>query len=117
MKVKDVKLEYYALNHDFNSDKIYFINVLAYIKPEELRKKIKKGEIHSFDTLKEYLDKEFMYHFWSRSEYEIQVGGLFSKEDKFEKWDVYQQTKPNLDMITEYVINKCKIDFDKKKEN
>jgi hypothetical protein len=112
MKVKNVKLEYYVLRHDFNENKIVRYNVFYTSWPEEIRKKIKSNKIQSRDDLKDWLSKEFKYHYWCKSEHEIAVGSLFSKsQDDLEKIDIWYQIELNIDMITDYVISKMEIQF------
>ena len=110
MKIKNVSLEWYVLRHDFNHDKIIDYNVLWDSLPEEISKEIKKKKINNKEELKNYLDRVFMSQYWCRTEYEILVSGLFSKENE-EKIDVYRQIKCNLDIRTEYIISKMKIEF------
>lgn len=116
MKIKNVKLEFYILQHEFNGDKMYMHNILAGME-DEIAKKIRKGAKDNWkpvtdrETFKEWLKGEFMYHYWSKSEREFQAGGLFSKEDKMEKIDGWYQIQPNLDLITDYIINKMEIKF------
>lgn len=108
-----VDLEWYAMNHDFNRDNIEFINVLNRddIK-EAIKKAYQKGNwrldnkpIKTLKDLKEVLRGELMCHYWSKAEYEVMVGGLFSKMEELEKKDVWSQLEPNLDRIAEYVNN------------
>ena len=53
-----------------------------------------------------------MYYYWCKSEFEIEVGGLFAKHQKeFEKIDIYRQIEMNLDRITEYVNKELRLNF------
>ena len=46
---------------------------------------------------------------WSLREYEISVGDAFETNiDKFEKWDCYKQTEPNMEIITQMCIDRYK---------
>lgn len=45
-----------------------------------------------------------MYQWWSRCEYEIILTD-WPNQKKFEKWDVHEQVKMNIDIITELLIN------------
>ena len=54
-----------------------------------------------------------MYHYWSRSEYEIAVGGLHSKyPENFEKIDAYHQLEMNLDHIVDYINDYLEMNLD-----
>lgn len=114
--MREIKLEWYVLNYDFNKKKIVNQNIFYNGTPDDLRKARRNKKFTNREELKEYLKKDFMYHYWSRAESEILVGGLFAKNDEdFEKIDVYRQLEMNLDQITDYVINKMKFVFNKKK--
>lgn len=53
-----------------------------------------------------------MYHYWSKTECEIVIGGLHCKYlDEFEKIDMYRQIEMNLDKIVKYVIDEMCIVF------
>ena len=58
----------------------------------------------TFEEFKEFVDKESMYRWWSRCEYEIILQDWPGKT-KQEKVDVYWQIKNNLDLVTEVLIN------------
>lgn len=104
MKIKNAKLEWYAIEYDDNEKKIQVFNVFWCIDKEEIAKLVRKKEIYDLLTLKTYLNREFMYHYWSKCEHEILVGDMFEEDiNKFEKIDVYYQLKPNLNRIVEYV--------------
>lgn len=95
----DKKLEWNVLIEDFNTHKINPYNILG----THFMENFKKEKIESLEDLKEFIDQWARYHYWSRTEYEIMVGGLFAKIDEFKKIDVYYQISMNLDRIVEYV--------------
>lgn len=102
-------LKWYVLYQNFNKEEIEFYNVLQGWE-ERIRKARKK--VKTKTEFKEWLKKEFMYYYWSRSEYEIVVGGLFSEYPKeFKKVDIWSQIEPNLDIITDYIIKEMKFKF------
>lgn len=109
-------MEWYVLKHDFNANKIIEFNIFNNSKfvdgvAEQLTNFI------TFNTFKEKLRKNLMYCFWSKSEYEIAAGSLFSTyPDEFEKIDVYSQLLPNLDQLCHYIINTYNIESKRKKE-
>lgn len=97
-------LEYYAIYQNFNTQNIERINVL-----NGLEKGINFEKIENKAELKKILKITLMSQFWSRAEYEVMIGGLFSKKDEFEKIDIWYQLEPNLDIITDYVARKMNI--------
>lgn len=125
MKIKNANLEFYAFYMDFNSKKVKRINILQGIEVE-IAKKIKSSKnsykhIENRETLKSFLKTEFMHYYWSKCEMEYAIGDLFICEgknvtvddirEKLIKLDVWYQIEPNLDVITDYVINKMEINF------
>lgn len=112
MKIKNINLEWNVLYEDFNNKKIKTYNIFNNDFIKELHNKFKKKEIKSLSELKNFIKKWAMYHYWSRCEWEICVGGLFSKyPDEFEKIDIYTQIEINLDRITDYVNIKLKLNL------
>ena len=110
MRKNNIKLEWYVLEHDFNSKSIKNSNILEYLDIEDLHKSVvKKKEIKNIEELKDYLRGEMFYYLHSRAEHEIMVGGLFSKEEEYEKIDAFRQIEMNLDQMTEYVNKKLEI--------
>ena len=81
------KLEWYAFIHDFNDKKLARINVL---NEKEIREWIKRDKVTNFEELRECVKSILMYHYWSRSEYEVAVASLFVKEPS----DYFKGGKP-----------------------
>ena len=118
MKIKNIKLEWNVLCRDFGSSQIKIYNILGGLFLEKLAKDIKKHKIKNRDQLKDFLKSEFMYHYWSRSEYEIVIGGLFSKyPDEFEKIDIWRQIEMNFDNLIDYIIREMQLFMTKGDEN
>lgn len=112
MKCKTINLEWNVLNWDNNFKKVKSINILNDNLKITIYKNIKSKKIKNYKELKEFLNREFQYHYWSRSEYEMAICDIFMKNIiEAEKIDVYDQIKINLDRITEYIINKMEIEF------
>lgn len=110
MKIKNTNLKWNVMIYDFNSKKIKPYNILGHGFAEELAKKIKKYKIETPNQLKEYLKKDFMYHYWSKTEFEIAVGGLSAKHpEEYEKIDVWYQIEFNLDNIVNHIISEMKL--------
>ena len=114
MKVKNVKLEWNVLRHDWNKNAIINFNIFGTMFIEKLHKEVLKKEIKSMSDLKDFIDSWARYHYWSKAEHEIIVSGL-SERDIEEKIDIYRQISMNLDRITEYVANELKV-FKKEEE-
>ena len=113
MRIKNKKLVWNVLLHDFNSDKIITYNVFGDEFKENLYKEYRKKKINNKLELKEYIKSKMMYHYWSRSEYEIAVGGLHSKHpENFEKIDAYYQLEMNLDHIVDYINDYLEMNLD-----
>lgn len=113
MRVKNKKLVWNVLLHDFNSDKIITYNVFSDEFKENLYKEYRKKKINNKLELKEYIKSKMMYRYWSRSEYEIAVGGLHSKHpENFEKIDAYYQLEMNLDHIVDYINDYLEMNLD-----
>lgn len=107
MRVKNVKLEWYVLRHDFNSGKIVNSNIFYSDFVENLHKFVRKGMVTTKEDLKDYIDRWAHYHYWCKAECEIMVGGLFTTIPKLEKIDMYRQIEMNLDKIVDYVNKEC----------
>ena len=113
MKIKNKKLIWNVLLHDFNSDKIITYNVFSDEFKENLYKEYRKKKINNKLELKEYIKSKMMYRYWSRCEYEIAVGGLHSKHpENFEKIDAYYQLEMNLDHIVDYINDYLEMNLD-----
>lgn len=113
MKVKNVNLEWKVLRHDSSSNEIKEYNVFRSDFIVKLHKEVLKKNVTNYEQLKEFINKDFMYYYWSKSECEILVGGLLIKdmEKDLTKIDIYTQLKMNLDRITEYVNKKLNLKF------
>lgn len=118
MKIKNIKLEWNVIHYDFNSKKAIIYNVFPDNYAEKLVKAIRSKSNSSYrsiknrDDLKTWLKREFMYHYWSKCEAEMVIGPWpYKSDDDLQKIDIWMQLEPNLDIITDYVINKMQIDF------
>lgn len=102
------KLEWNVFINDFNSDRIINYNVLddSYII-NSLKKELKSKKIVNKEELKEFLRGKLMAKYWSRTEYEILVSGLF--KDKSYKIDAWKQIEINFDRLIEYIINELNL--------
>lgn len=113
MKYKSVKLEWNVLYYDFNNKKVKPYNIFNDNIKERIYKDIKAKKINSYKELKQVIDGWAHYRFWSKTECEMAIGGLFvTYPDDFEKVDMYKQIEINLDRIVEYIINTMQIKFE-----
>ena len=122
-----MQFEFYVLNYDCNRNKVINYNIFNNINVQECTEKaVKKylrspknftyvpynnidDVIYGFDALVKEIDGIIRWQEWSRREYEISVADAFEFDiDKLEKWDVYQQAKPNMVIITHEVIRQYK---------
>lgn len=117
MKIKNVNLKYMAFRYDSNVNKLVFTNVLAGME-EEISNKVRKGKkdkwkpVYNYETFKDFIKTDLMYHYWCKAEHETVIGGLFNHtEEDLAKHDIWWQLEPNLDIICQYIINEMKIVF------
>lgn len=128
-----MQFEYYVLNYDTNKKKVINYNIFNNINVQEWTEKavrkylrapkkfkhivqyenkfLGKEEIalYGFDALVKEIERNIMHEQWGRREYEISVSDAFESDiDNLEKWDVYQQAKPNMIIITHEVIRQYK---------
>lgn len=109
MKIKNVKLEWYVINEDFNQHKIVRVNIFNAYTPEYIAKRIKRDKIKTRAQLTETIKRILMNSYWCRAECEVLVKGLFADDDKTQKIDIWYQLEKNLDIIVDYIINKMQI--------
>lgn len=110
-QIQKLNLEWYVLNHDFNTKEIYNFNILGegYL-PDLIRMiKDKYYDVKDYDSLKACVKRWANYHFNHKTEYEIWVKGWFDSDDKATKISVYNQIEPNLDILTKYINDKLNI--------
>lgn len=118
----DIRFKYYVLNYNHNENQVEPFNIFNNIHVQEWTEKtVKKylrnpkkftyksfdGQevLHGFDAFVKELDSIIQWQEWGRSEYEISVGDAFENDcNRLEKWDCYQQAKPNIEMIAREVV-------------
>ena len=128
-----MQFEFYVLNYDCNRKKVVNYNIFNNIRVQEWTEKAvrkylrapkkykhivqyenkfldrKEIALYGFDALAKEIEGNIMHEQWGRREYEISVSDAFTTDiDKLEKWDVYQQAKPNMVIITHEVIRQYK---------
>lgn len=122
MKIKNIKLEWYAFVYDSNEHTLKHTNILFGME-EEIAKKIRRGKtdrykpVTNYETFKNWIQSILMFRYWSKSEYETVIGGLFHHtEEELEKHDIWWQLEPNLDNICNMIIQKMEINFNYKRK-
>lgn len=106
-----------VLMWDFNHDELIHYDVLPYLREvieENLKRKNKNIKvIKSFDDLKELIEKESMYRYWSRCEYEMIIHG-WPVQKKDYKIDIHEQIMMNIDVISDILFDEYLDKIDKK---
>lgn len=102
------KLHFYVLNYDFNKNKVVsydiFNNIHVYETTLQLVDDYNDGGC-SFEEFVNELINIVRWQEWRRREYEISVGDAFETNlEKFEKWDCFEQFKPNAEMFAHYLL-------------
>lgn len=113
MRVKHSNLKWNVLRYDFNSGKIVSYDVMGGVA-EALQKQMRLGKVYDKATLKNFLQSEFMSHYWSRAEHEVMLMSNIHdnlEKEYMEKIDVWKQLEINLDQIADYIIYKCNLKF------
>lgn len=128
-----MQFEFYVLNYDCNRKKVINYNIFNNINVQEWTEKavrkylrspkkfkhivqyenkfLGKEEIvlYGFEAFVEEINRTIAWQEYGRREYEVSVGDAFESDiDKLEKWDVYQQAKPNMVIIAHEVIRQYK---------
>lgn len=98
-------MKWYVLNYSWNDKKVKPFNIFNSVRfCKSLEQSLK--EFVTFGDFKEELKKDLMYAFWSKREYEISVGDLCEGDlNKYQRFDVYEQVLPNLDILAEYIVD------------
>lgn len=128
-----MQFEFYVLNYDTNRKKVINYNIFNNSEVQKWTEKAVKKYLRSpknykyiiqykneflgreevalygFEALVREIDSNIRWGEWSRREYEISVGDAFTSDcTKLEKWDCYDQCKPNMKMIAREVIYQYK---------
>lgn len=106
------KFEFYVVHWDPNAKKgvmwNIFNNIHVYESAYELTARhVRNKKKYPREKYEEDLLHTIQWQEWSRCEYEIMVGDLFETDpNKFEKWDAYKQTIPNIEFIADMCIKR-----------
>lgn len=136
-----MQFQFYVLNYDFNKKKVINYNIFNNIRVQEwtekaVRKYLRSPKkfkhiiqyenkflgreeiaIYGFDAFVEEIRRTIAWQEYGRRQYEISVGDAFTSDcTKLEKWDCYDQCKPNMKMIAREVIYQYKEQLKKERE-
>lgn len=108
--MKNPKYEFYVLNYDFNQKKVVNFNIFnnwpLADEATELVEQFTDKKL-TYDEFRTRLLKAIQWQEWSRREYEISVGDAFETDcTKLEKWDCYEQAKPNIEWIADMCLKR-----------
>lgn len=103
MRKKPIK-HFNVINYDCNRKKFISYDIIPYLV--NVYKKLEEKP-KTYKELQSFIEKESMYQFWSRCEYEIILMDWPCQKES-EKWDIYDQIKMNLDTITNVLIDNIK---------
>lgn len=87
--------------YDFNDRKFKPYDIMPYLRRSYYDEDEKPS---NFEEFKNFIFRKSTYQWWARCEYEIILTD-WPNQKKFEKWDVHEQVKMNIDTITELLIN------------
>lgn len=96
------KNKFYVLTWDFNTDQIEHYDVLPYFR--ERIKKAKKDSLNTIEDMKRLVEKESLYMFWSRCQYEMIIHGWPVQKNNY-KIDVHEQVMMNIDVIADLLFS------------
>ena len=99
---------FYVINYDINHKKFIKYNVIPHFLRvyNELKDKHSNDLPVTYEEFKKWIEKNSMYQFWSRCEYEIILLDWPCEKIK-DKWDVHDQIMMNIDTITHIIMNVC----------
>ena len=100
---KGEKMKWYVKIHDFNSDTIVDYNIFNSVRMTEGIQKLFDEGIGDYDKFVKDLDNLCKYCFWSKSEYEVMMSGLFDGHKQY-KIDVYSQLVMNMNNLADYIL-------------
>lgn len=117
------KINFYVLYKDFNTGEMTTYDVMPTLYNSIFNSKGKFSKSFSFydkenhdyrrvktiNELRTFIENHFRYHYWSKCEWEFIVSDWPpTKENRSVKIDVFDQLKPNIDLITNIVWEQIK---------
>ena len=104
MKQTKSPLEWYVYVFDVNSRHIYHMNIFNHGGFNRAIRDILRDPTENYDknTFASTVRGELMYYFWSKVEYEVEIGDVVFDKNKT-KIDVYDQVMMNWDKFIDYL--------------
>ena len=102
-------LTFNVINYNINTQKMEYYDIIPYLKDRYagVKKSKRKKTPKTFEEFKNFILAEAQYQWWARTEYEIILVDWPCQKDS-EKWDVYEQVKMNIDVITKIFMEDVK---------
>lgn len=105
MTKKKEHTPFYVINQDFNRKEFKPYNIMPYLM-ERYKATKPKDRPKTFEEFKEFVDKECLYMYWSRCQYEIVLCPLIGdREEEATKIDIYWQIKMNFDTVVRILMD------------
>lgn len=102
-----MNLKWYVLYYNPNTQRIEQFNIFDHHSFNKAVMEIfSKSNLMDFTEFEDAIEKEAMYYFWSKAEYEVLVGDWISKKAE-QKMDIYGQINMNWDRFIEYLWTQC----------
>lgn len=106
------EISFYAIKWDGVNNKPKYINVLEYLDSLAFSEAVMKYKtITNYEELYRWVSRELKYIFFSHSQYEMRLSGLFDEE--LYKLDIWSQIVCNMDKIVDIVNNGFGLNFKK----
>lgn len=100
-----MNLEWNVLYYNSNAKRIEWFNVFQHNSFNKAVKEIFNKQVWlSLDEFEDAIDKEAMYYFWRKAEYEIMISDWIGEKTKA-KIDIYSQLKLNWNRFIDYLWN------------
>lgn len=111
---KDHFIRFNVLEYNFNTRQISFFNVLPYFEDCWEEGRFEKDKVQNKEELKKWIERASSYQYWSRCQYEFLMAPWPYNEatltSELRKIDVHQQIMININLITDILSKKFKIE-------
>ncbi len=95
---------FYVINYDINAQKFIKYDIMPYLTNCYKTIKNKEKKPKTLDEFKKFVEKNSLYMYWARCEYEIILLDWPCQKDK-KKIDIHWQIMNNIDVISEILFN------------
>ena len=99
-------MEWNVIVESFNSKKIMTYNIFNHGRFRDDLEDNYKHNKNDYDAFCKQLNRDLMYYFWSKCEWEVIVSG-WPNSDIEKKIDVYDQVIQNKDIFFKYTWDMC----------